>query len=512
MSKCWPFLIVAASWFCFQTDSVAGICIPPMYGLDCNYTCHCYTSNCDSVIGCSGGCDKGWHGSNCNKENIALKQRTSQSSYFSGWWKNSSLAVDGSLVQGSGAEYCMFTEPGHPYTWWQVDLDKEYYIHKLAVHFRKWPTTRRNGVKVYSSLYESPNITGHLCGSSTQSSPDVTSVTCNNTARYITLYKDDDSRGDTAMNFCEVQVFVCAFGTFGDNCTLFCHCLDGPCDYITGVCTGGCQQNWTGITCSECDSDHYGPLCEKSCSSRHCDESSANSSCSKVTGRCDNGCTAGWTEQDCTKKCSKDIYGLKCGKYCSLRQCRGSSSCDHVTGKCDHGCRRGYWSDDCRMRCQDAYGFNCNMSCDARHCLGSQYCGMLYGRCTGGCQAGWELRDCTTPCQGGKFGPVCQSKCSERHCTGDNSSCDVQNGTCQYGCQPGWKSPSCNLVCGRGSYGAGCKFSCSQRHCQVSTASCNSVSGSCNGLCQDGWIGVDCAGTLNFCQHSAFIFVNKFQS
>ncbi|XP_041374578.1 uncharacterized protein LOC121387498 [Gigantopelta aegis] len=138
MSKCWSFLFLAASWFCFKTDSVAGICSPPMYGLGCNYTCHCNTVNCHAVTGCSGGCDGGWHGSNCNKENIALKKHTSQSSYFSEWWKNSSLAVDGSLVQGSGAEYCMFTEPGHPYTWWQVDLDKEYYIHKLAVHFRKW--------------------------------------------------------------------------------------------------------------------------------------------------------------------------------------------------------------------------------------------------------------------------------------------------------------------------------------------------------------------------------------
>ncbi|XP_041374099.1 protein draper-like [Gigantopelta aegis] len=158
----------------------AGICSPRMYGLHCNYTCHCDAVDCDDVTGCQRRCHRGWHGSNCNEENIALDKPASQSSHHSRWWKNASLAVDGNLNQG----------------------------------------------------YQAANF--------------------------------------------------CAPGTFGDDCTSFCNCLNGSCDYVTGECTGGCQQNWTGITCSECDSDLYGHLCNKSCSSRHCDESNANSSCINV--------------------------------------------------------------------------------------------------------------------------------------------------------------------------------------------------------------------------------------
>ncbi|XP_041375023.1 multiple epidermal growth factor-like domains protein 6 [Gigantopelta aegis] len=93
---------------------------------------------------------------------------------------------------------------------------------------------------------------------------------------------------------------VCDPGTFGANCGQFCHCQDGPCNSVTGECTGICEPHWTGPTCSECDSEHYGPLCEKTCSDRHCDESRGKSSCDKQTGRCDNGCTAGWMDADCT--------------------------------------------------------------------------------------------------------------------------------------------------------------------------------------------------------------------
>ncbi|XP_041374091.1 uncharacterized protein LOC121387133 [Gigantopelta aegis] len=140
------------------------------------------------------------------QENIALDKPASQSSYESIWWKNASLAVDGNLNQGARAVNCMFTGTGYPSTWWQVDLGREYYIHKLAVHFRTSQIYRRNGVEVYSSVRENPKPTGHLCGSATRFSPHVTWMTCNNTARYITLYQDTNN-GDTAMNFCEVQVF-----------------------------------------------------------------------------------------------------------------------------------------------------------------------------------------------------------------------------------------------------------------------------------------------------------------
>ncbi|XP_041374115.1 multiple epidermal growth factor-like domains protein 10 [Gigantopelta aegis] len=158
----------------------------------------------------------------------------------------------------------------------------------------------RKGVTVYSSVAENQRNTGHLCGSINSTSPDVTWVTCDDTARYITLYRDNNN-GYTPMDFCEVQVFVCNAGTFGHDCSQFCHCEDGTCNYVTGECTGGCKSNWTGRTCSEC---------------------------------------------------SKSTYGFWCANNCNQRNCLGNSSCDHVTGKCDQGCDRGYQGEDCAT---DAY-------------------------------------------------------------------------------------------------------------------------------------------------------------
>ena len=52
---------------------------------------------------------------------------------------------------------------------------------------------------------------------------------------------------------------------------------------------------------SVCDSDHYAPLCDKSCSSRHCQEVGGKSLCNKNNGQCDYGCTSGWMGVDCTE-------------------------------------------------------------------------------------------------------------------------------------------------------------------------------------------------------------------
>ena len=46
---------------------------------------------------------------------------------------------------------------------------------------------------------------------------------------------------------------VCDAGTFGSDCTAFCHCQDKPCDYSTGQCAAGCQHNWTGQHCDGTD-------------------------------------------------------------------------------------------------------------------------------------------------------------------------------------------------------------------------------------------------------------------
>ncbi|XP_041374142.1 uncharacterized protein LOC121387183 [Gigantopelta aegis] len=106
-------------------------------------------------------------------ENIALDKVTTQSSYYR-QVQYSSLAVDGNLTQGSYANNCIHTATMDPFTWWQVDIGREYYIHKIAIHFRTDYSIRRNGVEVYSSVDVNQTNTGHPCGSATSNSSDVT--------------------------------------------------------------------------------------------------------------------------------------------------------------------------------------------------------------------------------------------------------------------------------------------------------------------------------------------------
>lgn len=47
----------------------------------------------------------------------------------------------------------------------------------------------------------------------------------------------------------------CPLGYFGKGCTEHCsgHCIKGePCDHISGECTNGCQDGYTGVRCSDC--------------------------------------------------------------------------------------------------------------------------------------------------------------------------------------------------------------------------------------------------------------------
>ncbi|XP_046573981.1 uncharacterized protein LOC124282056 [Haliotis rubra] len=53
------------------------------------------------------------------------------------------------------------------------------------------------------------------------------------------------------LTLCEVQIFVCSDGWFGDNCDKRCHCLDNKevCDKITGHCSSGCSHGFLGANC-----------------------------------------------------------------------------------------------------------------------------------------------------------------------------------------------------------------------------------------------------------------------
>ena len=64
-------------------------------------------------------------------------------------------------------------------------------------------------MEVYTSLQLNQTNRGQLCGKATINSPDVTRMTCDHVARYVTLYQEtnNDHGAGTAMDFKQVEVF-----------------------------------------------------------------------------------------------------------------------------------------------------------------------------------------------------------------------------------------------------------------------------------------------------------------
>ncbi|XP_071118455.1 multiple epidermal growth factor-like domains protein 11 [Haliotis cracherodii] len=169
-------------------------------------------------------------------------------------------------------------------------------------------------------------------------------LTCDGTGRFFIIRNPGRAprQYDDTLNICEVEIYECSGGTFGPNCSEFCHCLNSTCDHVTGACPGGCRPGWKGDNCStRCSVGSYGINCQKSCSNRKC--TSDSSSCDRRSGSCDTGCRAGWKQSDCTQECDGLHYGTNCRRACADKRCALNTSwCDHVTGICDTGvCQAG---------------------------------------------------------------------------------------------------------------------------------------------------------------------------
>ncbi|XP_067677273.1 uncharacterized protein [Haliotis asinina] len=427
-------VVVLVQWI--QLSS--GSCESGMFGDSCSYSCHCQAS-CDETTGaCSGDCDTGWRkaGGLCQKQNIAQDETASTTSgYHSTWYP--SKAVDGDSDIGGESRTC-FHAARSPSDW-TVDLGRDFQLYDIRIYSRNTFYWRNANSNIHLN-----NDYSSICSSlpSPLNTPNPTDVTCNGTGRYVTIRNPGSGGSDgfaSALNICEVEIYVCGPRIFGVNCDTFCHCLDPTCDRLTGLCPGDCRPGWQGQRCdTACNNTTYGINCNNTCAGRKC--LLPNSSCDRHTGACDTGCLPGWTEDDCAQECTNGKYGANCTSLCSERNCEGNSSCDHVTGSCDSGC-----------------------------------------------EAGWKDADCKQECDSKHYGPGCRSVCSSRNCAG-NSSCEA-TGTCDRGCLTGWRQPDC-IECDAERYGNKCNMNCSSRHC-MNTSSCN-ARGICDGGCEAGWTGGDC--------------------
>ncbi|XP_048237046.1 multiple epidermal growth factor-like domains protein 10 isoform X8 [Haliotis rufescens] len=354
----WLVFMAAVSG-CWIHHTLGISCPIGRFGDTCSYSCHC-TPTCNQTTGvCSGACDPGWFGGNgqtCQKGNVAFNKTATSSitNYAKDSW-TADKVVDGNRDQYVSGNSC-FHSTFNQRAMWTVDLGQQYRIHDVRIYNRVGHIERiRTAVlSLSNSSSPTPGVNCYTFPSDTaKTNNSVYDVPCGGTGRYFTITHS------TVLNLCEVEIYVCSPGVFGDSCTQFCHCLQATCDPVSGVCPGYCRPGWQGERCdTACSSGSYGQSCSNSCTDRKC---AGDSPCDHVRGTCVSGCEPGWMGEDCREACDINHYGANCDKTCASRHCVGNSSCS-ATGNCDRGCDTGWAQADCTedARCVQPAGYNAN--------------------------------------------------------------------------------------------------------------------------------------------------------
>lgn len=201
-------------------------------------------------------------------ENLAVNRKTEQSS-ISEQSKHSGLAVNNDTDQRVSS--CMRTNFEQE-VWWRVDLGEIKSIYDIQVFYRndrdanvKTRVDYHAGFALYISNTKCDGPTGgQLCYKNDDGEPPLQSDhICQIHGRYVTYYNERTGSGsnlppsvvntkETIAELCEVQVFGCSTGVFGDDCAEPCpqNCRDDLCKVQTGVCLH-CVDGWKGEFCNQ---------------------------------------------------------------------------------------------------------------------------------------------------------------------------------------------------------------------------------------------------------------------
>ncbi|XP_056020375.1 uncharacterized protein LOC125670205 [Ostrea edulis] len=483
---------VFTSWM--VQHAAQGSCPMGSFGYLCQYACHCqYGAACHSVTGeCFEGCEFGWTGKpTCQIQNVALDKVTHQNGH-----NTSVLAVDGVRQQNGSTGRCTraYSTTNVFRVKWYVDLGREYHIKQIKIYFRNdepYNEGRRKGVRVYVS--NTPVFTsGALCYTSQIQSnkfftpPDLLTLNnCTHKARYVTVFNQRPIVNPAAcphtdyscwanLELCEVEVYACAFGTYGANCEHQCNCKGETCDPETGLCPAGCSEGRRGPKCDQdCPAGLFGENCANFCG--YCLN---GQSCDAVSGKCpDEKCEAGWEGATCKKKCEKYKYGDGCQLDCG--HCLGLKDCEKSSGICKEGCHNNWYGPHCNYSCPiGTYGGACDKICG--NCAESAPCHSTTGVCQQGCQPGYMSERCDQMCPRFTYGNGCFERCG--NCA-NGATCDHVTGTCSQGCMPGYTGIKCDAVCEIGFYGENCQLPCDS--CR--DLKCHHVTGQCLDNCRPGW-------------------------
>ncbi|XP_064605821.1 receptor-type tyrosine-protein phosphatase alpha-like [Liolophura sinensis] len=414
--------------------------------------------------------------------NVALNQQTSQSSDYRPKYL-SKLAVDGKAGHALENTPCTHTKSDLQ-SWWSVTLNRTYNIYRFQIYNRvgncnNRPDTcghRLNGFTLSVGTNSQSYDTCYTDTTTTDEGPGkVINGRCNdskprtgNTVR-ISL----PSNSSTPLTLCEVRLFVCSEGWYGEMCDKEC---------VTDTCCYQCDDH--GFRCEKCVNGRWGTDCGEECG--HCWN---NTACDKDNSECPNlshRCESGFHGYNCTTTCPGGTFGDQCREECG--QCKdGNHTCDHVNGTCT-SCADGWLGDLCKEACPGGtFGDQCREECG--QCKdGNHTCDHVNGTCTS-CADGWLGDLCKEACPGGTFGDQCREECGQ--CKDGNHTCDHVNGTCT-SCADGWLGDLCKEVCSSYRWGPNCNKTCGECH---GGAVCDKVSGVCpkrNPRCATGYTGSRC--------------------
>ncbi|XP_033738980.1 uncharacterized protein LOC117326366 isoform X2 [Pecten maximus] len=249
-----------------------------------------------------------------SESNVAVNKTTEQSSDQGNVKYAASHVVDDCLSTDLSNGCCTHTERGHTTAWWRVDLGELMTIIRIKIYYRDNFQHRLAGYQLYVSNTTNTPTDGDLCFVDTSSTKNAVQLVvthqCPYVGRYVTVYnyrnnpKPYSWYSDWAiLELCEVQVFGCPTGRYGDgNCQKLCpvDCYGGNCNSKTGACF-------------YCVPQTYGVQCEYACST-NC----LNSLCEKVNGYC--------------YECIAGQYGFTCDQNCHVN-CK-DILCERSTGNC----------------------------------------------------------------------------------------------------------------------------------------------------------------------------------
>ncbi|KAL8617487.1 hypothetical protein ACOMHN_062698 [Nucella lapillus] len=395
--------------------------------------------------------------------NVATGKTYNQSSLWSTELP-SSHAANGDTGGTFSSANCIHTkENGDLNPWWEVDLGQPYPVYNIDL----WARAVLKG-----QLYPS-NITvdNKTCAEVTTFPSDTRelTVTCSaimkgRKVRITRQGNTGESNRDRVMNMCEMEIYVCTDGWYGQQCSTRCSqgCQNTVCDRQSAQCSP-CNAGYTEARCAECV-DRYYKTSRSTCIS--CSSNCLNQLCDKTSGRC-NGCVTGRYGDQCSTRCPTGCLG----------------ACDQQSSKCA-SCEDGWYGDQCSTRCPTG----CQNACDQQS-----------GKCVS-CKDEWYGHKCSTPCSTGCLNDRClqSGPCSSCKAGYTGSTCSecvdryykTNSSTCT-SCSSNCLNPRCDKTSGRcndGLHGDQCSTRCPTGCLNA----CDQQSGKC-ASCKDGWYGDQCS-------------------